>query len=180
MLNCQRRRNSSTKWRWNETFKKRIVAEESEPGVTVTQIARRYDLDPRRVSNWMKKFSSGVALEPVEVTSDERGSLTSPAIEVDLPGVCLQSFKMSRHSSNASNGRTGKYQLSLRRFAGLLKDLQGLPRERYTRLSVPFFVFGLSHPFGRARSDLRTAAACHCGAHNKYTEQVICGACQTN
>ena len=71
--------------RWSETFKKRVVAEASEPGVTVTQIARRYDLDARRVSNWMKKFSSGVALVPVEVTSDASGSLTSPAIEVDLP-----------------------------------------------------------------------------------------------
>ncbi len=71
--------------RWSETFKKRVVAEASQPGVTVTQIARRYDLDARRVSNWMKKFSSGVALVPVEVTSDDNGSLTSPAIEVDLP-----------------------------------------------------------------------------------------------
>jgi len=61
------------------------VAEASEPGVTVTQIARRYDLDARRVSNWMKKFGAGVALVPVEVTSDDSGSPTSPAIEVDLP-----------------------------------------------------------------------------------------------
>lgn len=44
---------------WSETFKKRVVAEASEPGMTVTEIARRYDLDARRVSNWMKKFGSG-------------------------------------------------------------------------------------------------------------------------
>ena len=48
--------------RWSETFKKRVVAEASEPGVTIIQIARRYDLDARRVSNWMKKFGSGIAL----------------------------------------------------------------------------------------------------------------------
>ena len=71
--------------RWSETFKKRVVAEASEPGVTVTEIARRYDLDARRVSNWIKKFGSGVALVPVEVTSDHNGSPTSTAIEVDLP-----------------------------------------------------------------------------------------------
>jgi transposase-like protein len=71
--------------RWSETFKKRVVAEASESGVTVTQLARRYDLDARRVSNWMKKFSSGVALVPVEVTSDDSGSPTSATIEVDLP-----------------------------------------------------------------------------------------------
>ena len=71
--------------RWSDAFKKRIVAEASEPGVTVAEIARRYDLDARRVSNWMKKFGSGVALVPVEVTSDHSGSPTSTAIEVDLP-----------------------------------------------------------------------------------------------
>jgi transposase-like protein len=71
--------------RWSETFKKRVVAEASDPSVTVTQIARRYDLDVRRVSNWMKKFGSGVALVPVEVTTDHSGSSTSPTIEVDLP-----------------------------------------------------------------------------------------------
>ena len=68
--------------RWNDTFKKRVVAEVSQPGVRVAQIARRYDLDARRVSNWMKKFRSGVPLRPVEVTSDHRGSPTSTAIEV--------------------------------------------------------------------------------------------------
>ena len=71
--------------RWSDAFKKRIVAEASEPGVTVSEIARRYDLDARRVSNWMKKFDSGVALVPVEVTSGDSDSPTSPAIEVDLP-----------------------------------------------------------------------------------------------
>ena len=78
-------RPRTSRRRWSDTFKKRIVAEASEPGVTVTQIARRYDLDARRVSNWMKKFGSGVALVPVEVTSDDSGSPTSTAIEIDLP-----------------------------------------------------------------------------------------------
>ncbi len=71
--------------RWSETFKKGVAAEASEPGVTIGQIAGRYDLDARRVSNWMKKFGSGVALMPVEVTSDNGRSPTSPAIEIDLP-----------------------------------------------------------------------------------------------
>lgn len=71
--------------RWSETFKHRVAAEASEPGVTVAQIARRYDLDARRVSNWMKKFSSGAALIPVEVRSDGNGLPTAPCIELDLP-----------------------------------------------------------------------------------------------
>jgi transposase-like protein len=37
---------------WSDTFKKRVVAEASRSGVTVAQIAHRYDLDARRISNW--------------------------------------------------------------------------------------------------------------------------------
>jgi hypothetical protein len=54
------------------TFKKRVVAEASQPGVTVAQIAHRYDLDALRISNWKNKFGSGAALVPVEVTTDDR------------------------------------------------------------------------------------------------------------
>ena len=41
--------------------------------------------DARRVSNWIKKFSSSVALIPVEVTSGGNGFLTPPCIEIDQP-----------------------------------------------------------------------------------------------
>jgi hypothetical protein len=53
--------------------------------MTVAQIARRYDFDARRVSNWIKKFSSGAALVPVEVMSVGDGFLKQPCIEIDLP-----------------------------------------------------------------------------------------------
>ena len=78
-------RSKTPRRRWSETFKKRVVAEASEPGATVAQIARRYDLDARRVSNWIKKFSSGAALIPVEVTSYGNGLPVPPCIEIDLP-----------------------------------------------------------------------------------------------
>ena len=61
------------------------MAEASQPGETVAQIARRYDLDARRVSNWMKKFNSGTALIPVEVTSEGNGLPVPPCVEIDLP-----------------------------------------------------------------------------------------------
>ncbi len=56
----------------------------------MAQIARRYDLDGRRVSNWMKKFSSEAALVPVEVMPDDGNSpmlapQSSKCVEVDLP-----------------------------------------------------------------------------------------------
>ena len=78
-------RSKTPRRRWSDTFKKRVATEACEPGVTVAQVARRYDLDARRVSNWMKKFGSGAALIPVEVTSDNNGLLAPPCIEIDLP-----------------------------------------------------------------------------------------------
>ena len=53
--------------------------------MTVAQVAHRYDLDAKRISNWKTKFGSGVALVPVEITSDHSAPPTSPAIEIDLP-----------------------------------------------------------------------------------------------
>ena len=83
-------RPNISRQRWSEAFKKRVVAEVNQPGVTAAQIARRYDLDGRRVSNWMKKFGPGVALVPVEVTPDEDNApISAPqpstGIEIDLP-----------------------------------------------------------------------------------------------
>ena len=76
--------------RWSDTFKKRVVAEANQPGVTVTQIALRYDLDARRLSNWKTKFGSGAALVPVEVTTEAdrlptSADRSSTCIEIDLP-----------------------------------------------------------------------------------------------
>lgn len=76
--------------RWSEAFKKRIVAEARQPGMTVAKIARRYDLDPRRVASWEKKFGSGTSLVPVEITPDDHNFQTSseqssPCIVIDLP-----------------------------------------------------------------------------------------------
>jgi transposase-like protein len=76
--------------RWSDTFKKRVVAEASQPGVTVAQIAHRYDLYARRISNWKTKFGSGAVLMPVEVTpDDDRFPMSADrwpsCIEIDLP-----------------------------------------------------------------------------------------------
>ena len=46
------------------------MAEASQPGETVAEVAWRHDLDGRRVSSWMKKFVSEAALMAVEVMRD--------------------------------------------------------------------------------------------------------------
>ena len=76
--------------RWSDTFKKRVVSEASQPGVTVAQVAHRYDLDAKRISNWKTKFGSGSALVPVEVTTDDdhfpmSADRSTSCIEIDLP-----------------------------------------------------------------------------------------------
>ena len=84
-------RPRTSRRRWSDTFKKRVVAEASQPARREgAQIARRYDLDAKRVSNWKTKFGSGAALVPVEVTTDDDHFPVStdrspPCIEIDLP-----------------------------------------------------------------------------------------------
>ncbi len=83
-------RSRSSRRRWSDTFEKRVVAEASRPGLTVAQIAHRYDLDAGRISNWKKKFSSVGILVPVEVTPDDDNMSMSAdrspsCIEIDLP-----------------------------------------------------------------------------------------------
>jgi len=59
-------KSRTSRRRWSDTFKKRVVAEASQPGLTVAQIARRYDLDAKRISNWKTKFGFREILVPVE------------------------------------------------------------------------------------------------------------------
>jgi hypothetical protein len=61
-----------------------------QSGASTAQIARRYDLTANLVLNWKKKFGSGAALVPVEVTLDDdnvsMSAHRSPScIEIDLP-----------------------------------------------------------------------------------------------
>jgi len=83
-------RPRTSRRRWSDTFKKRVVAEASQPGVTVAQIAHRYDLDAKRISNWKTKFGSSVTLIPVEFTTTDDGlpmptDSSRPNIEIELP-----------------------------------------------------------------------------------------------
>ena len=64
-------KSRTSRRRWSDSFKQRVIAEASQPGVTAAQIAHRYDLDARRISNWKTKFGSGGILVPVEVTPDD-------------------------------------------------------------------------------------------------------------
>ena len=73
---------------WSEDEKRRIVAQTRVPGVSVSQVARRYDVNANQVFNWIRdpRFSpadESVALArflPVEVVAEpDPGSLVSAA-----------------------------------------------------------------------------------------------------
>ncbi len=56
-----------TRRRWSVAFKRRVVAEASEPGVSVASVARRYDLNANQVFNWRRRHGGAEVFLPVEV-----------------------------------------------------------------------------------------------------------------
>ena len=47
---------SARRRRWNEADKRRIVAESYEPGVSVSVVARRHDLNTNQLFSWRRHF----------------------------------------------------------------------------------------------------------------------------
>jgi Transposase len=45
--------------RWSDEEKGRIVAEEISPGAVLADVARRHDLTPRHLSNWIRAAKEG-------------------------------------------------------------------------------------------------------------------------
>ena len=65
--------------RWSEAFKRRVVAEAAQPGVSVASVARRYDLNANLVFNWRRRYGGGDGFLPVAVV----GCAASGASAVD-------------------------------------------------------------------------------------------------
>jgi transposase len=88
---------------WAEAEKLMIVAQTRMPGVSVSQVARRYDVNANLVFKWLRdpRFSSapdpGVDFLPVTIAADppatkiSRPSAPTPAeicVEITTPGGC--------------------------------------------------------------------------------------------
>ena len=71
------RKTRSPRRTWSTGFKKRVVAEASQPGVSSAQIARRYDLNANLLFNWKRKFGSAGLLLPVEIVADGTAPIRS-------------------------------------------------------------------------------------------------------
>src|SRR5579875_2038138 len=79
---------------WPDALKREVVAAASEPGASVSVVARRYDVNANLVFTWRKRFgadmSSAAAPQflPVMVTPDQPSGAPAscnPAIEIEHP-----------------------------------------------------------------------------------------------
>lgn len=75
---------------WPTEFKKRVVMESCDPDVSVSEVARRYELDPAQLFAWRKKYLPSPAPEaaflPVGVVPEQTPAVpaSSERIEVVL------------------------------------------------------------------------------------------------
>jgi transposase len=98
----------STRRRWSNAEKRRIVAETHAPGASVSVVARRHDVNANQVFTWRRQYREGLlgeeggasAIVPVRIGTapvGERSSRAAPAlarpglIEIALPdGRCVR------------------------------------------------------------------------------------------
>jgi transposase len=54
---------------WSEDEKRRIVAETAEPGVSVSTVARRHDVNANMVFTWRREFGAGRSVAAIPATT---------------------------------------------------------------------------------------------------------------
>ena len=82
--------------RWSDEAKGRIVAEAIAPGAVIADVARRHDLVPQHLWNWIRAAREGRFALPgdgllsfVPVVSVESGQASEPTQEVRSPAIEL-------------------------------------------------------------------------------------------
>ncbi len=68
--------------RWSVEFKRRVVGEAAAPGVSVSAVARRHDLNANQVFNWRRRYGADGAFLPVAIA----GSGSSGIAHADVSG----------------------------------------------------------------------------------------------
>lgn len=83
---------------WEEDEKRRIVAQTRVPGVSVSQVARRYDVNANLVFKWLRdpRFSGveadAASFLPVEIVPHARDTAAAGQMEITLPSgerICV-------------------------------------------------------------------------------------------
>ena len=73
--------------RWTAEEKGRVVAQAVAPGAVVAEVARRHDLIPQQLSNWIKAAKEGRVMLPAPEPSVESAEATDAAF---VPVVALR------------------------------------------------------------------------------------------
>jgi len=100
--------------RWPEDIKARIVRESLEPGVTVSEVARRHRMSPQHLTLWRRAARegrlsvsvecaekvSGAPFVPVAIDADrgEPASIINDRIVIEVNGVVLKLSAETRAS----------------------------------------------------------------------------------
>ena len=106
--------------RWSEARKRRIVAESYQPGVSVSVVARRHDVNANQVFGWRRQYRELAravgGFVPVVVSSARRLGLIDEGFTAGLAGGEVTAFRLCRpargrrHSSEYSrNSPPGKH-----------------------------------------------------------------------
>jgi transposase len=72
--------------RWSDGEKGRIVAEAVAPGAVIAEVARRHDLAPQHLSNWIRAAKDG------------RFALPGDAVPAFVPVVAVEPAPAGRHA----------------------------------------------------------------------------------
>jgi len=85
--------------RWSAAEKGGIVAEAVAPGAVIAEVARRHDLTPQHLSNWVRAAKDGhfalpeMAFVPVVAQGPRRQCRNAerrPAIEIEADGIVVR------------------------------------------------------------------------------------------
>ena len=81
-------RPATSRRRWSETEKRRIVAESYQPGVSVALVARRNDVNGNLIFNWRRQFRERGGFVPVVVEPDHMLPSPPDAGSGAVPAPC--------------------------------------------------------------------------------------------